>query len=411
MTKQNEVIFNKQFVENMKLAKKPEESKTLFDKQWHARKKNSDNLLEQILFAQKKCGKHPFSVVTDICRLLRGNGKLTSEEYFMYQLYDDDKYSKEDKAKFISEKIHWPVTHKCCDMSWSALAEDKWLAYRFLESFDIRVPETIAVIDKTFRSFGSIPKISSPMELRDFFEKNHRYPIFAKANAGIGSFGAFIITGIDDTNVFLDQSEPLTFDNLFEELIGERTYLLQSFIKNHTIISAFSQYLATIRAVNFVKSDSVFTPFYILKIPSSTNIADNYWREGNIIADVDPESGVIRRAIRGRGINTEELVSHPETGDKLVGLTLPYWNELINVNHTCARLFAPVRYNTLDIALTQDGPVFIEVNTGGSFELPQLASGSGFLTEEICDFLENCGWKFRKRRSRRDCASTSASND
>jgi glutathione synthase/RimK-type ligase-like ATP-grasp enzyme len=77
---------------------------------------------------------------------------------------------------------------------------------------------------------------------------------------------------------------------------------------------------------------------------------------------------------------------------------LPYWNELKNVNHTCARLFAPVRYNSLDIALTQDGPVVIEVNTGGSFELPQLASGSGFLTEEIYNFLESCGWKFRNRR-------------
>ncbi len=401
MITKDEAIFNKQFVEDMKLARKPEDSKTLFDKQWlarNAKKKNSDNLLEQILFAQKKCGKHPFSIITDISRLYRGNGKLTSQEYFMYQLYDDDKYSKEDKAKFISEKIHWPVTHTCCDMSWSALVEDKWLSYRFLESFGVRVPETIAVIDKTFRSFGSIPKIDSPMELRDFFDKNHRYPIFAKPNAGIGSFGAFIITGVDDTNVFLDQSKPLSFDNLFEELIGERTYLLQSFIKNHTIISAFSQYLATIRAVNFVKSDSVVTPFYLLKLPSSTNIADNYWRKGNIIANVDPESGIIRRAIRGRGINTEEFVNHPETGDKLVGLTLPYWNELISVNYTCARLFAPVRYNTLDIALTQDGPVVIEVNTGGSFELPQLASGSGFLTEEICDFLESCGWKFRKRR-------------
>ena len=398
MITKNEVIFNKHLVEYKKVAEKPEESKTLFEKEWCAREKNSDNLLEQILFAQKKCGKHPFSIVIDISRLQRGNGKLTSHDYFMYQLYDDDKYSKEDKAKFISEKLHWAVTHTCCDMSWSALSEDKWLSYRFLKSFDIKVPETIAVIDKTFRSFGSTLKISAPMELRDFLEKNHRYPIFAKPNAGIGSCGAVIITGIDDTNVFLDQSDPLTFDNLFEELIGDRTYLLQSFIKNHTIISAFSQYLATIRAVNLVKSDSVVTPFYMLKIPSSTNIADNLWRKGNIIADVDPENGVIRRAIRGRGINTEELDNHPETGEKLVGLTLPYWNELKNVNHTCARLFAPVRYNSLDIALTQDGPVVIEVNTGGSFELPQLASGSGFLTEEIYNFLESCGWKFRNRR-------------
>ena len=395
MTEKNKVLFNKQFIEKKKLDEMPEERKTLSDKQYDEKMKHSENLLEQIRFAQKKCSKHPFSIVKDIFQLQRGNGKLTKQDYFLYQLYDDEKYTEDDKAKFVSETIHWPITHKCCDMSWSALTEDKWLSYSFLERFNIRVPKTIAVVDNTFRSFGSTPKISSPSQLRGFFKEIGTYPIFAKPNEGIGSFGAFIVTGSDDNNVFLDQSEPLTFEKLFEEVIGEKAYLLQPFIKNHTMISAFSQYLATIRIVNLIKSDSVITPFSTFKIPSPTNIADNYWRKGNIIADVDPQSGVIRRAIRGKGINIEVLDIHPETGEKLVGLTLPFWNELKHVNQACAQLFAPVRYQSLDIALTQDGPIVIEVNTGGSFELPQLASRTGFLTNEIRNFFESCGWEFR----------------
>ena len=396
MTKRNPAFFNKQILELKKIIETPEERKTLSDKQYEDKMKHSGNLLENILFAQNKFGKHPISIIKDILRLQFGNGKLRDKEYFWYQLYDDEKYSKDDKAKFLSDRIHWPITHKCCDMSWSALTEDKWLSYKFLYSFDIRVPITIAVIDKTIRSFGSTQKISSEMQLRDFLKKNDNYPIFAKPNTGIGSFGAFIVTGSDDATVFLDKSESLTFEKLFEEVIGEKTYLLQNFIKNHTVLSAFSQYLATIRTVNLVKSNSVVTPFCIIKIPSPTNIADNYWREGNIIGDVDYQSGVIRRAIRGKGFKIEELDRHPETGDKLIGLTLPYWNELRHLNHTCAQLFAPVRYQSLDIALTQDGPVVIEVNTGSSFELPQFASGTGFLTTEVRDFFESCGWKFRK---------------
>ena len=76
MIDKNETIFNKQFIENKTLAEKPEESKTLFDKQAHAKTKNSDNLLEQIISAQKKCGKHPFAMVRDISRLQRGNGPV-----------------------------------------------------------------------------------------------------------------------------------------------------------------------------------------------------------------------------------------------------------------------------------------------------------------------------------------------
>jgi len=136
-------------------------------------------------------------------------------------------------------------------------------------------------------------------------------------------------------------------------------------------------------------------PFAVLKIPSSTNIADNYWRKDNLIADVDFESGVIRRAIRGKGVNLEEIIKHPETGENLVGQVLPDWQEVIQVNKFCAQLFAPLRYQSLDIALSSEGPIVVEVNTGCSFELPQFASGKGFLTDDVRNFFESCGWQFQ----------------
>ena len=91
----------------------------------------------------------------------------------------------------------------------------------------------------------------------------------------------------------------------------------------------------------------------------------------------------------------EEIVKHPETGENLLGQVLPDWQEVIQVNELCAQLFAPIRYQSLDIALSSEGPVVVEVNTGGSFELPQFASGKGFLTNEVRNFFESCGWKFQ----------------
>ncbi|MEK9661332.1 MAG: hypothetical protein VW644_06305 [Alphaproteobacteria bacterium] len=46
----------------------------------------------------------------------------------------------------------------------------------------------------------------------------------------------------------------------------------------------------------------------------------------------------------------------------------------------------------MDIAITRDGPVLIEINTGGGFDLPQLASGEGFLTDEVGEFFRACGY-------------------
>ena len=46
----------------------------------------------------------------------------------------------------------------------------------------------------------------------------------------------------------------------------------------------------------------------------------------------------------------------------------------------------------MDIAITADGPVLIEINTGGGFDLPQLASGEGFLSDEVANFFRACGF-------------------
>jgi hypothetical protein len=350
--------------------------------------------LELLPLVARKYKKSGLQIVKEIWELSRGPGRLPPSDYFLYQLYDDKKYSMPEKRRFISDKMHWKVVYEISDRTWEALVEDKWICYDLLRHNGFPVPRTVAVIDKSIRSFGPEPKISSPAMLKDFLVGLNSYPLFAKVNYGLGSYGAFVIEGVDGDHILLGQSEPMSFDQLFERVIGSRTFLVQAFIENHPAVRAFSKYVATIRAVNFVKSNEVSTPYTLLKIPSATSIADNYWRPGNLLADVHPDTGVIRRVVRGKGLDLEELNNHPETGKPLVGLALPHWSELRKINDACARLFAPMRYLSLDIALTTDGPLIVEVNMGGGFDLPQLASGSGLLTDEAVSFFKECGYSF-----------------
>src|SRR5262249_8062418 len=151
----------------------------------------------------------------------------------------------------------------------------------------------------------------------------------------------------------------------------------------------------TVRTMNLVWPDRIDTPITLFKIPVADNVADNYWRSGNLLANVDPASGEIRRVVTGSGASLQEHETHPETGEKLVGLKLPMWFDLLRMNEAAARLYAAVRYQSLDIALTPDGPCVVEINSGGSFKLPQLATGRGFLTPRVRAFFESAGWKFK----------------
>jgi hypothetical protein len=364
------------------------------------RQKKDIDTKRLLAWVQTEHGKSIVSVIREYWRLKRGPGGIDIQDYFLYQLYDDARLTPEDKARFLSDRIHWPIARKCCDLGWLVLTEDKWCSYRLLSSIGVAVPETAAVIDRGLRNFGDTPKLSTPEALRDWLVQNDRFPLFGKPCIGIGSFGCFIIKGVEGERLLLDQAEPMTCEAFFERTIGKHTYVLQYCLENHPTIGTFTPYLATVRTMNLVGPDTISTPSAVIKIPAPTSIADNYWRPGNIMGDIDVESGIIRRAVRGKGIEMQVLERHPDTDAPLVGLQLPHWQELREINDTCARHFAPVRFQSLDIALTPEGPVVVEINSGGAFLLPQLASGQGFLTDEVRAFFESCGWSFSAKKAR-----------
>ena len=57
-----------------------------------------------------------------------------------------------------------------------------------------------------------------------------------------------------------------------------------------------------------------------------------------------------------------------------------------------ARLLPGIRTQSWDIALTDAGPVPLEVNFGGDLNLTQLASGAGVLDATYREHLRCCGY-------------------
>jgi hypothetical protein len=214
-----------------------------------------------------------------------------------------------------------------------------------------------------------------------------------KPNDQIASFGVCLLQAFQNGRAVLHDGTALTAQEIIGDIFGKSAFLLQKRIENHPDLSVLTPHLATLRLVNFVRESDVFTPFAVLKIPAAKNIADNFWRPGNMLADVDAGSGVIRRVVRGTGIDQVDVSDG-------VGLQLPLWQGVQELNAKVARLFAPVAFNSLDIGITPGGPVVVEINSGSSFDLVQVASGRGFLISEVADFFKRRGWPAKdKRRS------------
>jgi hypothetical protein len=125
----------------------------------------------------------------------------------------------------------------------------------------------------------------------------------------------------------------------------------------------------------------------IWKIASGSNMADNYWRNGNLLALLNRDTGQIERCMTGLGPDWRMVTHHPDTGARLVDEYVPCWEQAVSVTLKAAQIFPGLPVQAWDIALTDRGAVALEVNVFGSPFLPQVAKGEGLIKDEFAEFM------------------------
>lgn len=328
-------------------------------------------------------------------REARLNGvNVDLREYVLFELFDREKHSLSDCAKFISDRLHWPIVSQCCDMSWFALTEDKFLTEVFLKAAGIATPNTLAVVDRTIRSYPGKMKIRDLTDLREFLTAWEGKPFFGKLLRSMSAYGAFLCDRYDSNFVYIRGKSPMLIDDFFENFIGKNTYVFQEVIYNHEFFGSFTQNLATLRLVILVFDNQVNLAFSVLKIPAGLNVVDSALRVGNYVCEVDGSDGSISSIVTTGPLIAKRLSVFPDNGEKIIGKEMPFWKEVMTIAANTAVAFSPVRLQSLDIAITKDGPVVIEVNTGASFNMIQRANGRGFLQSDVMHLLNVVGAKF-----------------
>ena len=104
---------------------------------------------------------------------------------------------------------------------------------------------------------------------------------------------------------------------------------------------------------------------------------------GGMAARVDLETGKLLTVGADKQGNTFER--HPMTGTPIVGFEVPYFEEAKKMCLEAMRVVPQVRFVAWDVAITPEGPRFIEGNSFPSHAVPQFAAhypdGIGILPE------------------------------
>ena len=68
---------------------------------------------------------------------------------------------------------------------------------------------------------------------------------------------------------------------------------------------------------------------------------------------------------------------HPLTGKPIVGYRIPFWNEIRTMVKELGLVVPELRYTGWDVAITSKGPILIEGNHRGMFDVQQQADQVG----------------------------------
>jgi hypothetical protein len=169
-------------------------------------------------------------------------------------------------------------------------------------------------------------------------------------------------------------------------------YLFQETLRPHPAVRAMiGERIATVRMVVLLNDGGPELLRALWKVPVGAHVADNFWRDGNMLAALDPVDGRVARVVRGVGHRQTEVASHPDTGHELVGQRLPDWDVATSLCLRTAASLPGLAMQAWDVALTAEGPLLLEVNNGGDFNLPQHAFGQGLYQGRLREFAERHG--------------------
>ena len=156
-----------------------------------------------------------------------------------------------------------------------------------------------------------------------------------------------------------------------ETLKANGITLLEECVQQHETLAAICPTsVNTLRIATLLGEKKQGIVYAFIRIGAGA-VVDNV-DQGGMAAPIDIDTGVIRTV--GANKNGDRFEFHPLTGTRIPGTKIPYWEEAKKMCLEAAQVVPQLRFVAWDVAVTPEGPVFIEGNSFPSHAVPQFAA-------------------------------------
>jgi hypothetical protein len=286
-------------------------------------------------YAQKKNDRTKISLLLDIVYCVL-RYKISIYEYFYFNFFLKGKEERKTYAGTPCQEEY--------------LAKINPIPDRFLVDNKLIFFETYAPFIK--HSYATLADFKDDNESAANVLHNKSGKIVLKNPFGEGGKGIEVIS-----------AKNLNSQAIYERLKATGNTFVEEWIIQHKDLMKLSPSgLNTCRIVTMLNNNGdVDILATILRI--SVNRSVDNWHAGNIAARINPSTGLVENPAFYMDITKPDEYCHPITGVEIVGFKIPFWKEAIQMVKDAAFHNTKSRSIGWDIAITDNGPDFIEGNS------------------------------------------------
>lgn len=305
------------------------------------RNMNYKNMLNTVNTVHKKSGKNRVGLFCDMvwCGFKYGTGHRD------YDLNEWWTLNKAQRSTYITRGINNSIVTRLNDSSYYHILDNK---IHFNEHFS----------DCLGRKWLNVENASLE-EFESFMENTEAViakPIDATCGQGV---------------VKLQKSDFESVSAMYDHIRETRAFLVEEYVIQHSEISKlYPLSVNTLRIVTVTSDDGTPHVLYaFIRMGNNGRVVDNI-NAGGMAAPIDLETGKISGVAFDKDYSYYD--THPYTGTPIVGHQIPFWKESCEFALEACKRIPQLRYIGWDVAVTENGPTFIEGNQHPGHDFLQM---------------------------------------
>jgi hypothetical protein len=145
-------------------------------------------------------------------------------------------------------------------------------------------------------------------------------------------------------------------------LASGRGWMVEAYLEQHPVLRALNPNSLNTLRIWIIRRQGRGPEILgaIQRIGRANSLVDNI-SSGGFGVPVDLERGILLAAVQLKPTRTT-FERHPDHQAQIQGVQLPYWEEVKTLAISALLAFPEMRFSGLDVGITPDGPVIVELN-------------------------------------------------